>query len=55
MMILVALVNRYVIVARMKAAPETSKRYLVAGAMAELLLGAAVLALVSVFGTFEPA
>jgi putative copper resistance protein D len=55
MMILLALINRYVIVARMKAAPETSKRHLVAGAMAELLLGAVVLALVSVFGTFEPA
>lgn len=50
-----ALVNRYVLVRRIRTAPAEAVRAIRAGTMAEIVLGVVVLALVSVFGLLEPA
>ncbi|MBI1218820.1 MAG: copper homeostasis membrane protein CopD [Rhodobacteraceae bacterium] len=54
-MVGVALVNRYGFVPRLKAANDPAAlRAIARGTLAEIALGAAVLALVSAFATFDP-
>jgi putative copper resistance protein D len=55
LMILVAVVNRYVLVRRLRTAPAAAVRALAVTTLCELALGAGVIALVGVFGTLEPA
>jgi copper resistance protein D len=53
-MVLLALYNRYQLVPLLAKAPATALSALSRNTLVEMLLGAAVLALVSVFATFEP-
>jgi putative copper resistance protein D len=53
-MVGVAIVNRYVWVPRLKSRGEAAVRAITHGTIAELLLGAAVLALVALLGLFDP-
>jgi putative copper resistance protein D len=53
LMLTIALVNRYVTVPRLANGP-TAHRNLAAGTIAEIAIGAAVIALVSVFATLDP-
>jgi putative copper resistance protein D len=50
----IALFNRYLLVPRLAISPESSLRALVETTIVEIVLGGAVLALVSAFATFEP-
>jgi putative copper export protein len=52
-MMTIALVNRYVTVPRLFKGPAAF-RGLVAGTIAEIVIGATVIALVSAFATFDP-
>jgi putative copper resistance protein D len=54
-MVLLALFNRYRLVPRLAATPGPVLRALSRNTLIELILGGAVLALVSAFATFEPA
>lgn len=54
LMVLVALVNRYLLVPRMATAPERVSRIFLRTTQAEIILGALVLACVSLFATWEP-
>lgn len=53
-MVVLAVINRYVWVPRMKADPELATRAIIRRTIAELLLGAGVLALVAMFGLLDP-
>lgn len=53
-MVLIAIVNRYVIVPRLANNGLRASRAMVIGTVSELGLGAIVIALVSVFGTLDP-
>ena len=53
-MVAIAIINRYVLVPRLPAAPRSSVRSLAGLSLIEIVLGATVLALVSAFATFEP-
>jgi copper resistance protein D len=53
-MIVIALVNRHVIVPRTKSGPTAATRQLLYATAAELVLGAGVLVLVNLFGTYDP-
>ncbi|MFU0920823.1 copper homeostasis membrane protein CopD [Kluyvera sichuanensis] len=54
LMVLVALVNRYLLVPRMSMASERVPRIFLRTTQAEIVLGALVLACVSLFATWEP-
>jgi putative copper resistance protein D len=54
LMILIALGNRYILVPMLDAAQPEMLRGLAIGTGTELLLGAAVIGLVSAFATFDP-
>ncbi|MFZ1875056.1 MAG: copper homeostasis membrane protein CopD [Chania sp.] len=54
LMVLVALVNRYVIVPTMHSTPTLAQRGLVMACWCEVVLGASVLLLVSLFATYAP-
>jgi putative copper resistance protein D len=54
LMIGIALGNRYMLAPRLAADPARARRGLVVGALAEIALGAVVVALVSAFATFDP-
>lgn len=54
LMVIVALANRYVIVPAMRATPNLAQRGLVIACWLEVVLGAAVLLLVSLFATYVP-
>lgn len=53
-MVGLALFNRYVSTPRLKVDADKATRALVAGTIGEIVLGAAVIALVSAFATFDP-
>jgi putative copper resistance protein D len=53
-LVLIALVNRYLLVPHMKKAPDIVVRLLVAAVMLELILGVGATGLVSLFGTLDP-
>jgi putative copper resistance protein D len=53
-LVLIALVNRYVLVPHMKKAPKVILRLLIAAVVFELILGVGAIGLVSVFGTLDP-
>lgn len=54
MMVVIALVNRYVVVPRMVMAEPATQRFFLRTTQVELVLGALVLACVSLFATWEP-
>lgn len=54
LMVLVALANRYAIVPAMRARPKLAQGGLVTGCWLQLILGASVLWLVSLLGTYSP-
>ncbi|WP_312946597.1 copper homeostasis membrane protein CopD [Superficieibacter sp.] len=54
LMVAIALVNRYVLVPRMSSDGERAQRFLIRMTQAETILGALVLATVSLFATWEP-
>ena len=54
LMVMVALANRYLLVPRMSAATELTQRIFLRTTQAEIILGALVLACVSLFATWEP-
>ena len=54
LMVMVALANRYLLVPRMSAATELTQRIFLRTTQAEIVLGALVLASVSLFATWEP-
>lgn len=54
LMVLVALANRYLLVPRMSTAPERVSRIFLRTTQVEIILGALVLACVSLFATWEP-
>lgn len=54
LMVMVALANRYLLVPRMSAATELTQRIFLQTTQAEIVLGALVLACVSLFATWEP-
>lgn len=54
LMVLIALVNRYLLVPRMSANLAQTQRFFVRTTQAEIILGALVLAAVSLFATWEP-
>lgn len=54
MMVVIALVNRYVVVPRMVMAEPATQRFFLRATQVELILGALVLACVSLFATWEP-
>ena len=53
-MVLIAIVNRYVVVPRQARGESSGLRMLVRGTIAEIVLGGGVIALVSAFATFDP-
>jgi putative copper resistance protein D len=53
-MIAVALVNRYLVVPRLPSKGDAARRWLVAGTVGEIAIGAVVIGLVSAFATFDP-
>lgn len=54
MMVIIAIVNRYVVVPRMVNTASQIQRFFLRTTQAELILGAVVLACVSLFATWEP-
>jgi putative copper resistance protein D len=54
LMLGIALGNRYVLTPRLAAHPADARRGLIIGTIAELVLGAGVIVLVSAFATFDP-
>ena len=54
LMVVVALANRYLLVPRMSATDSRVQRLFLRTTQAEIILGALVLACVSVFATWEP-
>lgn len=54
LMVVVALANRYLLVPRMSTATELTQRIFLRTTQAEIVLGALVLACVSLFATWEP-
>lgn len=53
-MIVIALVNRYLIVPMLRQLPTKAHYWLVVNSCAEIILGAGVLLLVSIFATMAP-
>ncbi|ELI7916543.1 CopD family protein, partial [Yersinia enterocolitica] len=53
-MIVVAIINRYLIVPMLRKLPVKAHYWLVVNSCAEIVLGAAVLLLVSIFATMAP-
>jgi putative copper resistance protein D len=53
-MIAIAIVNRYATLPRLEMDPTAKVRALVIGTASEIIIGAAVIGLVSVFATFDP-
>jgi putative copper resistance protein D len=53
-MTILAVINRYVFVPRLKADPDHAVKAILRGTVAEIILGAIVLALVAWFGTLDP-
>ena len=54
MMVVIALVNRYVLVPRFRSGDGREQRYFIRMTQTEVVLGALVLAAVSLFATWEP-
>lgn len=54
MMVVIALVNRYVLVPRFRSGDGREQRYFIRMTQSEVVLGALVLAAVSLFATWEP-